>query len=180
MQFSFPPASPSRWLKWSPPSSSWPSSTPPGSASNPTSPSSMRCTSPSVSWQIQIEFLQLSLRESHLQKQLSGNLRPWKRLASFRQYVEVGLGFIAWWEHFCKFSICNNRGWGGEISGLTKIVDDSKYHDKTLDSVLTEMMSLSLPGNISVLLLVAPYLPFWWWSFYFGPIWCLVQLLMVK
>ena len=50
---------------------------------------------------------------------------------------------------------------GGEISGLMKIVDDSNYHDKTLDSVLTKMMTLSLPGNISVLLLVAPYLAFW-------------------
>ena len=50
---------------------------------------------------------------------------------------------------------------GGEISGLMKIVDDSNYHDKTLDSVLTKMMTLSLPGNISVLLLVAPYLVFW-------------------
>ena len=118
MQFSFPPASPSRWLKWSPPSSSWPSSTPPASASNPTSPSSMRCTSPSVSWQIQIEFLQFSLRKSHLQKQLSWDLRPWKGLASFRQYVEVGLGLIAWWEHFCKFSIyINGAQWGGGWGG---------------------------------------------------------------
>ena len=52
-------------------------------------------------------------------------------------------------------------GEGGEISGLMKIVDDSNYHDKTLDSMLTKMMSLSLPGNISVLLLVAPYLALW-------------------
>ena len=51
---------------------------------------------------------------------------------------------------------------GGEISGLMNIVDDSNYDDKTLDSELTEMMTLSLPGNISVLLLVAPYLAFWW------------------
>ena len=50
---------------------------------------------------------------------------------------------------------------GGGISGLMNIVDDSNYHDKTLDSVLTKMMSFSLPGNISVLLLVAPYLAFW-------------------
>ena len=50
---------------------------------------------------------------------------------------------------------------GGEISGLMNIVDDSNYHDKTLDSKLTEMMTLSLPGNISVLLLVAPYLAKW-------------------
>ena len=123
MQFSFPPASPSRWLKWSPPSSSWPSSTPPASASNPTSPSSMRCTSPSVSWQIQIEFLQFSLRKSHLQKQLSWDLRPWKGLASFRQYVEVGLGLIAWWEHFCKFSIyINGAQWGGGLRGVKFLV----------------------------------------------------------
>ena len=75
--------------------------------------------------------------------------------------MEVGLGFIAWWEHFCKFSMYSNGTEEGGLRRVIFLVDDLNYYDKTLDSVLTEMMSLSLPGNISVLLLVAPYLAKW-------------------